>query len=127
MIKKMLDYDKRKSFIINNINITENDQYFYLKRHAEENVSCLYHHVNINSEEILVYDPKDFKPETGNSYVINYIKPSWDGNYVVAALTFGGSEISEMIMRSLILVKSEGFVQKAIGREEVAEREQESV
>ncbi len=98
LIEKMMKYDQRKSFKVTNINITEKDEYFFLKQEAHEDVSRLFYRKNFDSEDELLYDPKSFKPESGNTYVINYIKPSWDGSYLAVAMTHSGAEISEMII-----------------------------
>ncbi len=98
LVKKMIGYDRRKSYRVTQINVTEKDEYFFLKQEANEDVAHLYYRKNFNSEDELLYDPKNFKPELGNTYVINYVKPSWDGSYVVVAMTHSGAEISEIII-----------------------------
>ena len=98
LIEKMMSYDQRKSYKVNNIRITESDEYFFLKQGADEDVARLFYRKNFGSEDELLYDPKSFKPESGNTYVINYLKPSWDGSYLAVAMTHSGAEISEMII-----------------------------
>ena len=101
LIEQLKEFDQRKSYVIRNVNITEDDQYFFLKQAAEEDVSRLFYRKSFESEDELLYDPKQFKPESGNKYVINYIQPSWDGAYLVIALSHSGAEISEMIIMDM--------------------------
>lgn len=98
LIEKMKSYDRRKSHVVTNISVTKDDQYFFLKRKASEDVPRLIYRKTFHSDDELLYDPKDFKSDEGNTYVINYINPNWDGSYVAVALTHSGSEISEMII-----------------------------
>ena len=90
--------NKAPSYSITKLNITPNDYYFYLKKKSSEDVAQLYYRKGFKGEEILLYNPKDFKPRTHKKYLINYIKPSWDASKIVISLTEGGKEISEMII-----------------------------
>ena len=98
LLKKMQNYSHRKPYVVSRLNITEDDQYFFLKQGADEDVARLFYRKSFDGKEELLYDPKDFKPETGNTYVISYICPSWDGSLVVIAMTHSGMEISEIII-----------------------------
>lgn len=98
LIDKMEDYDKRKPYDTWYYRITGDDQHFFLREESGENAPKLYYRKNFNSPDELVFDSKDFKPDEGHEYRINYIKPSWDGAYVAVALSYGGAEISEMII-----------------------------
>jgi len=98
LIEKMIEYDSRKSYRVTNIEVTEKDEYFFLKQGADEDVARLFYRKSFNDKDELLYDAKSFKPDSGNTYVINYIQPSWDGSYLVVAMTHSGAEISEMII-----------------------------
>ncbi|MEM8897424.1 MAG: prolyl oligopeptidase family serine peptidase [Bacteroidota bacterium] len=98
LLEKLKELDQRKSNDIRNINITEDDQYFFLKQGSDEDVAKVYYRKNFSSKDELLYDPKDFKPELGRKYLVNYIKPCWDGSFLVVSLTHSGAEISEMII-----------------------------
>ncbi|MEO1053988.1 MAG: prolyl oligopeptidase family serine peptidase [Bacteroidota bacterium] len=98
LIAKMKEYDEREQFSVTNINVTDDNQYFYMKQAADENVARLFYRAQLDAEEELLYDPKDFKPESGKTYVISYMRPNWDGSYVAVAMTHSGAEISEMII-----------------------------
>ena len=66
------EIDNRRSYYISRLNITENDFYFYLKMKNNEKKRKLYFKKGFDGEEILLFDPKDFKSETENDYH-NYV------------------------------------------------------
>ena len=98
LIIKIKEYDEKEEYYISYLRETLDDQYFYLKKYADEKYRKLYYRAAENAEEELLYDPKDFKPKSGREYSINYIRPSWDGQYIVVAMSYEGREISEMIL-----------------------------
>lgn len=55
-------------------------------------------HRDAAGRERVLHDPRDYAPERGHDYVINYIKPSWSGELIVVSLTKQGEELSEMII-----------------------------
>ncbi|SMG30713.1 prolyl oligopeptidase [Marivirga sericea] len=75
--------------------VTPQGEYFYLKQGVEDEFANLFFRSSIDSEEELLYSPENYKD---GSFVINFLKPSWDGQKVVIALSSGGAEISEMII-----------------------------
>ncbi|KAA2223814.1 prolyl oligopeptidase family serine peptidase [Chryseobacterium sediminis] len=97
-IDKRLEFDKKQSVSINQLNITDNDIYFYLKRLPQEKTAKLFYRKSFNGTETEIFNPENFKPENKKKYQINYIKPSYDGSKVVIALTESGKEISEMVI-----------------------------
>jgi len=98
LIEKMREFDKRKSYAVTNVSIADDDQYFFLKQAPGEKVASVYYRKSFEGEDELLYDPANFKPENGFTYVINYISPSWDGSLVAVAMSHSGTEISEMIL-----------------------------
>ncbi|MBW4502137.1 MAG: prolyl oligopeptidase family serine peptidase [Scytonema hyalinum WJT4-NPBG1] len=69
-----------------------NGKLFYLKREAQDDVWKLYLRDGMNGSEILLVDPEQFKQETGKPHAINRFIPSWDGKYVMYAISASGSE-----------------------------------
>lgn len=100
-IDKRLEFDKKQSVSINQLNITDNDIYFYLKRLPQEKTSKLFYRKKFNGTEVEIFNPEEFKSENKKKYQINYIKPNYDGSKVVIALTESGKEISEMVIYDL--------------------------
>lgn len=98
LIDQQLEFDQRSSASLEWLTINKNDEYFYIKILASENVGKLYYRKGFTGDEILLYDPKDFKPELENEYLINYIRPDWDGEKVLISLTESGKELSEMVI-----------------------------
>lgn len=100
-IEKRLEFEGKQSFSVNNINITENDLYFYLKKSPADNSAKLFFRKGFHGKEIELFNPQDYKKETKKSFLINYIKPNYNGSKVVIALTESGKEISEMVIYDL--------------------------
>lgn len=101
-IDKRLEFDKKQAVSINQLNVTDNDIYFYLKRLPQEKNSKLFYRKNFNGIETEIFNPENFKPENKKKYQINYVKPSYDGSKVVIALTESGKEVSEMVIYDLV-------------------------
>ena len=97
-IRKRVEYDNQKSFSVEQINVTENDFYFYLRKTAEEKSAKLYYRKGFGGKEIKLFNPENFKSELSNNYIISYIKPNYDGSKIVIALTEDGKEISDLII-----------------------------
>jgi prolyl oligopeptidase len=101
-INKRLEFDKKKSFSVSHVNVTENGFYFYLKQKPEENTVKVFFRKGFNEIEEEIFNPQNYKPEDKKKYQINYIKPNYDGSKVAIALTEGGKEISEMVIFDVI-------------------------
>lgn len=71
---------------------------FYCKYREQDPVSLLFYKAHPNADEIILFKPKDYKPESGLEYYIDYIKPSWDGNYVVLSLRHSNTYTSEVVV-----------------------------
>ncbi len=101
LIKQMEDLHQRQAFNVSNINVTIDDQCFFLKKQRRAESAQVFYRRTEQSEEELVFDPKDYKPETQKKYVIQSISPSWDGRYLVIAITNSGIEFGELIILDL--------------------------
>lgn len=95
---KMKEINNRQAFYIDKVSILENGNYFYLKKVKGEMKYKLFYRKTYTDEEIALYNPDDFQPENENEYTINYIKPSWEGKFVLVSLSHSGKELSEMII-----------------------------
>jgi prolyl oligopeptidase len=88
---RMMELDASVPAKVYDIIRLANGNIFYLKIEAQEDVAKLYMRSNINDTEVLLCDPDKFD-HTGNKYVINDFKPSWDGKYVIYLISANGSE-----------------------------------
>ncbi|MBW1297801.1 prolyl oligopeptidase family serine peptidase [Aquimarina litoralis] len=102
LVDQQLEYEKSKSFSVTKLEVTESEKYFYLKSTASENVASLFFRKSFDAPEKLLFSPKEFRKEDQKEYVINYIKPSWDGNFIVVSITEKGKEISKLIIIDVI-------------------------
>ncbi len=98
LIKKMEDFRQRKAYFVSHNKVTRDDQCFFLKKQKGAETAQVFYRKNEQSEDELLYDPKDYKPETQRNYVVSNIVPSWDGRYLVIAITHSGLEIVELII-----------------------------
>jgi prolyl oligopeptidase len=77
---------------ITNVQVLPGDILFYEKTLASEDVSRLYLRRGMHGEEKLLLDPTRLNVAGGPPHVINFYSPSWEGAYVVAGISEGGSE-----------------------------------
>ncbi|MCK4750906.1 MAG: hypothetical protein KAT15_27800, partial [Bacteroidales bacterium] len=92
LIEKMKEFDQRKSTTAFNLNITDNDRYFYLKITPEDETGKLFYRDDFEGEEQLLYDPDTFDPESEAKFVISAISPNDDGSLVTIEVAADGSE-----------------------------------
>lgn len=96
IIDKLIEFEKRKSFSVTYLKITANDYYFYLKKTDQDKRAKLFYKTAEKGPEVLLFDPTEYKKESGNEYSITYIKPSWDGKKVALSFAKNGEEISDI-------------------------------
>lgn len=94
-VEKLIEFEKRKTFNVTLLTITENNFSYYLKK-AERDHSDKLYLKKPGEEEILLFDAATYKKETGNTYTISYLKPSWDESKVALSFTKNGEEIAEI-------------------------------
>lgn len=97
LIDKLGEMDSKSEYSISYLQITDNDKYFYLKREVKENIQKLYVRNRFDGKEELLFTSAEYK-KNNKEYVINYIKPNYDGSKIVVSLTEGGKEIGDMII-----------------------------
>ncbi|ESU22694.1 hypothetical protein FEDK69T_19530 [Flavobacterium enshiense DK69] len=98
LIAKLNELDKRKESVISNLQITENDNYFYLKRKANEENGKLYHRLGYKGTEKLLFDPETYKKSDGLNYSISSITPNEKGDKVAFEIAPSGSESAELLI-----------------------------
>ena len=84
--------------VISKVNITDQNDYFYLKRMPNEKTAKLYTRKTFKGEELLLYDPTGDQATTSDAYTINYIQPSWDGKKIVMGLTKNDEEYADLVV-----------------------------
>lgn len=98
MIKKMEEMDSRTASRISNLNITDNDLYYYLKTRPEDQTGKLYFRKGYEGEEVLLLDPDKYKNDSGKTYTISSVNPDRLGNKVGVILAPDGSENGELLV-----------------------------
>lgn len=101
-LKRLFKIDDKVDFICLNYKEIENVGVFYMKQSVKEKTTKLFFKENLESEEVLIFEPSSFKQDNHKEYVISYFCPSNDGSKVVIALTEGGNEIAEIIIYDVI-------------------------
>lgn len=90
LFEEISDKASSKSGEVSSIEVTENNNYFYLKRDVETQSNFLFYREGYAGKEHLLFNPK----AQGEAYSINYFSPNWDGSYVALGLTKNDEEIS---------------------------------
>src|ERR1700722_1797803 len=93
LVQEWVALDKFKPASYSDINY-EHGRVFYKKTLGGENVGKLYYREGWQGAEKLLFDPSIYKP--GVTTTIQSTTPSWNGKYVVMALSSGGAEWSEL-------------------------------
>ncbi|ASQ90231.1 peptidase S9 [Prosthecochloris sp. GSB1] len=92
LIRRMIDFDSRKSVTVYNLSITESNRYFYLKRTPSDETGKLYYRDGFEGSETLLFDPSGFESGKGKKFVISNISPTDDGKKVAVSVAANGSE-----------------------------------
>ena len=98
LIAKFKELDGRRSSRVTNLNITENDLYFYLKTTPEDETGKLFMRKGYEGEEVFLFDPSAFRSEEGKQYTIGGIRPNQDGSLLAFSVAANGSEFSVILI-----------------------------
>lgn len=98
IIEQMKAYYSDETASISRVRYTTNGFGFFLKRNPNENIKKLYYRATPRSKNIELFDPDTFQKDLNREYTINYIQPSWNGNYVLVSLTYDGIKGSNLII-----------------------------
>ena len=71
LVAKFKELDQRRSSRVFNLNITENDLYFYLKMTPEDEVGKLYMRKGYAGDEVFLFDPSTYNKDEGKQYTID--------------------------------------------------------
>ncbi|MFL1894533.1 prolyl oligopeptidase family serine peptidase [Aquimarina sp. 2-A2] len=99
LMRSIKDFNHRVSSVHSDIKIAGKDENisFFLKNLPSKNIKALYK-IDAKNHEKIIFNPLIYNSKSKDVYVINYYKPSWDGNNVVVSLTKNDEEISELIV-----------------------------
>jgi len=98
LIDKMVEFDKRKSSRVTQVEITENDRYFYLKTTPEDETGKLFYRDGFEGTESLLFDPLTFSTDTTQKFVISSFSPNDDGSNIALEVAANGSESSVLLL-----------------------------
>ena len=98
LLKKMQEFDRRKSAKIYNLFVTENNRYFYLKQTPSDETGKLFYREGLSGREHLLFDPARYSGNTSGTYVIGTIVPSDDGGKVALTVYPNGSENATLLI-----------------------------
>ena len=101
LIAKFKELDSRRSSRIFNLNITENDFYFYAKMTPEDETGKLFMRKGFDGEEHLLFDPSTYRNEDKVQYTIGSIVPNIDGSLLGFTLAANGSESSSILVMNI--------------------------
>ncbi len=93
LIEQMEALDGGQSPMVRQLQITNNDRYFYLKTRPEDQQPKLYYRDGYKGKEVLLFDPEVY--EKGEQYTIDSYVPSLDGSKVALSVSEKGTEVGE--------------------------------
>jgi prolyl oligopeptidase len=92
LLARIHELDTAATARVSNVQVLPGEVVFYEKTLASEDVAKLYVRHGMAGQEKLLLDPARLNAAGGPPHVINYFSASWDGGYVVAGVSEGGSE-----------------------------------
>ncbi|MFK7049705.1 Prolyl endopeptidase precursor [Flavobacterium columnare] len=92
-------FDKRKTSTVSIFHYGNNQTIYFLKTDEKDNTIKAY--IKNRQEEKVLFDPKEYKKETGLEYSITYAKVSWDEKFIALNLVKKGEEIGEIIFLNI--------------------------
>ncbi|MGA9271414.1 MAG: prolyl oligopeptidase family serine peptidase, partial [Lutimonas sp.] len=101
LIAKFKELDQRRSSRVFNLQITENDLYFYLKMTPEDEVGKLFMRKGYGGEEVFLFDPSEYNKEEGKQYTVGSVIPNKDGSLLAFSVAANGSESSTILVMDM--------------------------
>ena len=95
--EKIRELDSRTAARVMNVNITDDDTYYYLKMTPKDESGKLYVRNGYEGSEKLLLDPEEYK-ETDKTYSILGVNPNVKGDKVAVRLAPNGSENGELLI-----------------------------
>ncbi len=98
LMKKIRELDSRTAARIMNVNITDDDTYYYLKMTPKDESGKLFVRNGYEGSEKLLLDPEKYKDGKEGTYTILGVTPSEKGDKVAVQLAPDGSENGELLI-----------------------------
>jgi prolyl oligopeptidase len=98
LIKKMVEFDKRRTAKVYDLSITDNDRYFYLKQTPADETGRLFFRKGFRGHERELFNPSTFRDGKEGSFVISSVTPNIDGSKIALTLSPNGSENSILLV-----------------------------
>ena len=95
LMDKIISLNRKEEYSFGFILNTVDGKYFYTKANTDDYLYKVYYRENLDSEEVLLFDPKEYSEE---ELYINFIRPSWSGDKIAISLNKTGEEISKIIV-----------------------------
>ena len=98
LFDKMKELIERRAASIYNLQITDDDVYYYLKRVPGEEIGKMYTRKGYEGDEKLFFDPTKFRSDEGKTYVVQSITPNINGDRIAVSVSPNGSENPETLL-----------------------------
>lgn len=98
MFDKMKELIERRAASISNLNITDDGTYYYLKRVPGEEISKMYKRSGYEGNEMLFFDPTQYKKDEGRTYTVSEITPNIKGDKIAVSVSANGSENPDLLI-----------------------------
>ncbi|MFL1012497.1 prolyl oligopeptidase family serine peptidase [Flavisericum labens] len=95
---KMKELVERRAASVSNLQITDDNMYYYLKRVPGEEISKMYKRNGFEGTETLFFDPTKYQAEAGKTYTIASITPNILGDKIAVSVAPNGSENPELLL-----------------------------
>ena len=91
-------YYAKENSAISMVKYADNGYVFFLKNSIGSSVQRLFYRPSENSKDLQLLDPSTFQKALNREYTINYIQPSWNGQYVLVSLSYNGIQGSNLVI-----------------------------
>jgi prolyl oligopeptidase len=92
LLARITELDESAPANVSAVKRLSNGRYFYEKSLAKDSVPKLYMRDGLQAAERMLVDPASYVDAGGHHSFLSFYQPSFDGHYVLAGLSAGGSE-----------------------------------
>jgi len=98
LLKKIEIYDNLSAETVFDLKVLSPNAYYYLKHSKNHEATILYFKEGIDGEETEIFNSENYKPNSKQTYIINYFQPSWNGKKIAIGFTKNDEEFSEVVV-----------------------------